>query len=87
MFVWNTGSGFKSHHSYKSGYFGVAVKLQPGYTAGVITSFYVRINYLIIWINVENWLYITVFPISWINVEYWLYITLLVLILIFIWEL
>ncbi|CAJ2660772.1 unnamed protein product [Trifolium pratense] len=40
----NSGSGFKSHHSYKSGYFGVAVKLQPGYTAGVITSFYLSNN-------------------------------------------
>lgn len=37
------GSGFKSLNPYSSGYFGAAVKLQPGYTAGVITSFYVRI--------------------------------------------
>ncbi|XP_019199013.1 PREDICTED: xyloglucan endotransglucosylase/hydrolase protein 31-like isoform X2 [Ipomoea nil] len=35
-----TGSGFKSLRSYRSGYFGTSVKLQPGYTAGVITSFY-----------------------------------------------
>nr|GLL43136.1 xyloglucan endotransglucosylase/hydrolase protein 31-like isoform X1 [Ipomoea trifida] len=34
------GSGFKSLRSYRSGYFGASVKLQPGYTAGVITSFY-----------------------------------------------
>ncbi|KAL8496524.1 hypothetical protein ACS0TY_020287 [Phlomoides rotata] len=33
-------SGFKSLRPYSSGYFGTAVKLQPGYTAGVITSFY-----------------------------------------------
>jgi xyloglucan:xyloglucosyl transferase len=36
----NSGSGFKSLHPYKSGYFGAAVKLQSGYTAGIITSFY-----------------------------------------------
>lgn len=35
-----SGSGFKSYHSYKSGYFGTAVKLQPGYTAGVNTNLY-----------------------------------------------
>ena len=39
---YTTGSGFKSLHPYRSGYFGAAIKLQPGYTAGVITSFYVR---------------------------------------------
>ena len=38
-----TGSGYKSLRSYRSGYFGVSVKLQSGYTAGVITSFYVSI--------------------------------------------
>ncbi|KAG7010657.1 putative xyloglucan endotransglucosylase/hydrolase protein 32, partial [Cucurbita argyrosperma subsp. argyrosperma] len=38
-----SGSGFKSLRSYRSGYFGVAVKLQSGYTAGVLTSFYVSI--------------------------------------------
>lgn len=38
--IW-TGSGFKSLRPYQSGYFSAAVKLQPGYTAGVITSFYV----------------------------------------------
>lgn len=43
LFV-NVGSGFKSMNSYKSGYFGVAMKLQPGYTAGVITCFYVSNN-------------------------------------------
>ncbi|XP_076902266.1 putative xyloglucan endotransglucosylase/hydrolase protein 32 [Bidens hawaiensis] len=36
----SSGSGFKSIKSYNSGYFGTAVKLHPGYTAGVITSFY-----------------------------------------------
>ncbi|KAL5763954.1 hypothetical protein ACOSP7_016309 [Xanthoceras sorbifolium] len=35
-----TGSGFKSLQSYRSGYFGAAIKLQSGYTAGVITSLY-----------------------------------------------
>ncbi|XP_027343932.1 xyloglucan endotransglucosylase/hydrolase protein 31-like [Abrus precatorius] len=39
-----SGSGFKSLHSYQSGYFGAAVKLQSGYTAGVITSFYLSNN-------------------------------------------
>lgn len=38
------GSGFKSLHPYQSGYFSAAVKLQPGYTAGVITSFYVKLT-------------------------------------------
>ncbi|KAL8152218.1 hypothetical protein V2J09_009978 [Rumex salicifolius] len=41
--VWldrSSGSGFKSLKPYRSGYFSAAVKLQPGYTAGVITSFY-----------------------------------------------
>ncbi|PSR86556.1 Xyloglucan endotransglucosylase/hydrolase protein [Actinidia chinensis var. chinensis] len=36
----SSGSGFKSLGPYKSGYFGAAVKLQTGYTAGVITSYY-----------------------------------------------
>lgn len=40
-----TGSGFKSIQPYQSGYFGAAMKLQPGYTAGVITSFYVRLMF------------------------------------------
>ncbi|XP_022862171.1 xyloglucan endotransglucosylase/hydrolase protein 31-like [Olea europaea var. sylvestris] len=39
-----SGSGFKSLTPYKSGYFGTAMKLQPGYTAGVITSFYLSNN-------------------------------------------
>ncbi|XP_028808106.1 xyloglucan endotransglucosylase/hydrolase protein 31 [Neltuma alba] len=39
-----SGSGFKSLQSYQSGYFGAAIKLQPGYTAGVITSFYLSNN-------------------------------------------
>lgn len=36
------GSGFKSVKPFRSGYFGASIKLQPGYTAGVITAFYVR---------------------------------------------
>ncbi|XP_022998884.1 xyloglucan endotransglucosylase/hydrolase protein 31-like [Cucurbita maxima] len=40
----SSGSGFKSLHRYKSGYFGAAIKLHPGYTAGVITSFYLSNN-------------------------------------------
>ncbi|GMH12516.1 hypothetical protein Nepgr_014357 [Nepenthes gracilis] len=36
----SSGSGFKSLQPYRSGYFSAAIKLQPGYTAGVITSFY-----------------------------------------------
>ncbi|XP_059430369.1 probable xyloglucan endotransglucosylase/hydrolase protein 32 [Corylus avellana] len=39
-----SGSGFKSLHPYQSGYFGAAIKLQSGYTAGVITSFYLSNN-------------------------------------------
>lgn len=39
-----TGSGFKSVRPFRSGYFGASIKLQPGYTAGVITAFYVRIG-------------------------------------------
>lgn len=35
-----SGSGFKSLQRYQSGYFSASMKLQPGYTAGVITSFY-----------------------------------------------
>ncbi|TYI90932.1 hypothetical protein E1A91_D03G156700v1 [Gossypium mustelinum] len=40
----SSGSGFKSLRPYQSGYFGAAMKLQPGYTAGVITSFYLSNN-------------------------------------------
>ncbi|PWA94058.1 xyloglucan endo-transglycosylase-related 8 [Artemisia annua] len=39
-----SGSGFKSLKPYRSGYFGTAMKLHPGYTAGVITSFYLSNN-------------------------------------------
>lgn len=35
-----SGSGFKSRRPFRSGYFGASVRLQPGYTAGVITAFY-----------------------------------------------
>ncbi|XP_058199954.1 probable xyloglucan endotransglucosylase/hydrolase protein 32 [Rhododendron vialii] len=40
----NSGSGFKSYDPYQSGYFGAAVKLHPGYTAGVITCLYLSNN-------------------------------------------
>ncbi|KAG6402949.1 hypothetical protein SASPL_135164 [Salvia splendens] len=40
----SSGSGFKSINSYSSCYFGAAIKLQPGYTAGVITSLYMSNN-------------------------------------------
>ncbi|XP_038706568.1 xyloglucan endotransglucosylase/hydrolase protein 31-like [Tripterygium wilfordii] len=40
----NSGSGFKSLRPYRSGYFGASIKLQPGYTAGVITSLYLSNN-------------------------------------------
>ncbi|KAK9072625.1 hypothetical protein SSX86_009060 [Deinandra increscens subsp. villosa] len=40
----SSGSGFKSKKSYKSGFFGTSIKLHPGYTAGVITSFYLSNN-------------------------------------------
>ncbi|KAI4368746.1 hypothetical protein MLD38_017266 [Melastoma candidum] len=36
----SSGSGFKSLRPYKSGYFGTSMKLQPGYSAGVNTCFY-----------------------------------------------
>ncbi|TMW82312.1 hypothetical protein EJD97_006281 [Solanum chilense] len=38
------GSGFKSLKNYRSGYFGSSIKLQPGFTAGIITSFYLSNN-------------------------------------------
>ncbi|PIN10304.1 Xyloglucan:xyloglucosyl transferase [Handroanthus impetiginosus] len=40
----NSGSGFKSVKPFRSGYFGASIKLQPGYTAGVITAFYLSNN-------------------------------------------
>ncbi|XP_031484353.1 probable xyloglucan endotransglucosylase/hydrolase protein 32 [Nymphaea colorata] len=39
-----TGSGFKSRKPFRSGYFGASIKLQTGYTAGVITAFYLSNN-------------------------------------------
>ncbi|KAA8516578.1 hypothetical protein F0562_016916 [Nyssa sinensis] len=39
-----SGSGFKSVRPFRSGYFGSSIKLQPGYTAGVITAFYLSNN-------------------------------------------
>ncbi|PHT69200.1 Xyloglucan endotransglucosylase/hydrolase protein 31, partial [Capsicum annuum] len=45
LFEYNAGgSGFKSLKNYRSGYFGTYMKLQPGYTAGIITSFYLSNN-------------------------------------------
>lgn len=43
MYLNAGGSGFKSLKNYRSGYFGSSIKLQPGFTAGIITSFYVSI--------------------------------------------
>ncbi|CAL9760439.1 unnamed protein product [Musa acuminata subsp. burmannicoides] len=40
----NSGSGFKSIRPFRNGYFGTSIKLQPGYTAGVITAFYLSNN-------------------------------------------
>ncbi|CAL9080273.1 unnamed protein product [Musa acuminata var. zebrina] len=40
----NSGSGFKSIRPFRNGYFGASIKLQPGYTAGVITAFYLSNN-------------------------------------------
>ncbi|KAG9441825.1 hypothetical protein H6P81_017679 [Aristolochia fimbriata] len=40
----SSGSGFKSKLPFRSGYFATSIKLQPGYTAGVITSFYLSNN-------------------------------------------
>ncbi|KAL8040369.1 hypothetical protein ABFX02_10G093700 [Erythranthe guttata] len=40
----NSGSGFKSVKPFRSGYFGASIKLQSGYTAGVITAFYLSNN-------------------------------------------
>ncbi|XP_016730303.1 probable xyloglucan endotransglucosylase/hydrolase protein 32 [Gossypium hirsutum] len=37
-------SGFKSIRPFHSGYFGASIKLQFGYTAGVITDFYLSNN-------------------------------------------
>ncbi|XP_021847214.1 probable xyloglucan endotransglucosylase/hydrolase protein 32 [Spinacia oleracea] len=39
-----SGSGFKSTRPFRSGYFGTSIKLQQGYTAGVITTFYLSNN-------------------------------------------
>ncbi|GLJ44617.1 hypothetical protein SUGI_0937820 [Cryptomeria japonica] len=36
----SSGSGFSSQEAYMYGFFNAAVKLQAGYTAGIITSFY-----------------------------------------------
>ncbi|KAK3148625.1 hypothetical protein QOZ80_3BG0297340 [Eleusine coracana subsp. coracana] len=42
----SSGSGFKSKRSYRNGYFGASIKVQPGYTAGVNTAFYLSNNEL-----------------------------------------
>ncbi|GLJ44616.1 hypothetical protein SUGI_0937810 [Cryptomeria japonica] len=39
-----SGSGFKSKEAYMYGFFNAAIKLQAGYTAGVLTSFYLSNN-------------------------------------------
>ncbi|KAL6905288.1 hypothetical protein ACP4OV_002889 [Aristida adscensionis] len=36
----SSGSGFKSARAYRNGYFGASIRVQPGYTAGVNTAFY-----------------------------------------------
>ncbi|KAH9329123.1 hypothetical protein KI387_001231, partial [Taxus chinensis] len=40
----SSGSGFKSKEAYMYGFFNAAVRLQAGYTAGIITSFYLSNN-------------------------------------------
>lgn len=40
----NTGSGFKSKTPFRNGYFSSSIRLQAGYTAGVITAFYLSNN-------------------------------------------
>eukprot|EP00253_Pinus_taeda_P025922 PITA_25922 len=40
----SSGSGFKSLEAYKSGFFSAAIKLQAGYTAGVIAALYLSNN-------------------------------------------
>ncbi|GLJ44712.1 hypothetical protein SUGI_0940180 [Cryptomeria japonica] len=40
----SSGSGFRSKEAYMYGFFNAAVKLQAGYTAGIITSFYLSNN-------------------------------------------
>ena len=37
----DAGSGFKSKHAYRNGYFSTRIKLPAGYTAGTNTAFYV----------------------------------------------
>jgi xyloglucan:xyloglucosyl transferase len=39
------GSGFKSKHAYRNGYFSTRIKLPAGYTAGTNTAFYVSCCY------------------------------------------
>lgn len=55
-----SGSGFKPNEPYMYGLFNAAVKLQGGYTAGIITSFYVAIFisifYLCFMHQLMNWL-------------------------------
>ncbi|CAL5086739.1 unnamed protein product [Urochloa decumbens] len=38
------GSGFKSKHAYRNGYFSTRIKLPAGYTAGTNTAFYLSNN-------------------------------------------
>lgn len=39
------GSGFKSKHAYRNGYFSTRIKLPAGYTAGTNTAFYVSVKH------------------------------------------
>lgn len=39
-----SGSGFKSKHAYRNGYFATRIKLPAGYTAGINTAFYLSNN-------------------------------------------
>ncbi|KAI0510026.1 hypothetical protein KFK09_010626 [Dendrobium nobile] len=40
----SSGSGFKSIRAFRNGYFAASIQLQSGYTAGVITAFYLSNN-------------------------------------------
>lgn len=41
------GSGFKSKHAYRNGYFATRIKLPAGYTAGTNTAFYVSTTHIL----------------------------------------
>ena len=42
----NTGSGVKPLKAYKPGYSNAAIKLQPGYAAGINSELYVKFSVL-----------------------------------------